>query len=175
MIAIIVSSACEIGMLALVPEGAGAPQSFMDSLPDPMKLQLPVIAFVILIVALLFLFLKHVLFEPLTKVMDGRDETIQSGKAAKTEAATQIELRHAEFNARLRELRAKASEHRKALTAAVMSEKEGLLETARQSALAQRAKALAELKAEQVKAESELRTQVEALSQSMVQHLLKQA
>ena len=51
----------------------------------------------------------------------------------------------------------------------------GLLDTARQTAFTQRGQALKELRAEQKVAEAELRTQVEALSEAMAQHLLKQA
>ena len=75
----------------------------------------------------------------------------------------------------MRELRGQAFEHRKALTAAVSAEKQGILDTARQTALTQRDEALVALRTEQKVAEAELRAQVEALSESMVQHLLKQA
>jgi F-type H+-transporting ATPase subunit b len=161
--------------MALASEGTEAPKNFMDSLPDPMKLQLPVVAFVIVLLILMFLFLKFVLFKPLTKVMDDRDEAIRAGSATKTEAASQIESRQAEYNARLRDLRGKAFEHRKALSVAVTAEKQTILEDARQASATQLARALGDLKTEQKAAETDLRTQVEALSESMVQHLLKQA
>jgi F-type H+-transporting ATPase subunit b len=154
---------------------ANSEASFLDSLPDPMKLQLPAIAFVVVVLILLFLFLKFMLFKPLTKVMDDREGAIRLGGATKAEAAAQIESRQADYAARLRELRSQAFEHRKALTVAVSAEKQGLLDRAREAALTQRMKALEELKAEQKAAEAELRTQVEVLSESMVQHLLKQA
>jgi F-type H+-transporting ATPase subunit b len=154
---------------------ANSEASFMDSLPDPMKLQLPVVAFIIILLILLFVFLKFMLFKPLIKVMDDREEAIRMGSATKTEAAAQIESRQADYAARLKELRGKAFEHRKTLSAAVSVEKQGVLDTARQTSSAQRAQALVDLKAEQKAAEAELRTQVEALSESMVQHLLKQA
>jgi F-type H+-transporting ATPase subunit b len=149
--------------------------SFMDSLPDPMKLQLPAVAFVIVLLILLFLCLKFMLFRPLTKVMDDREGAIRLGSSTKAEAAAQIEARQTDYAARLKELRGQAFEHRKALAAAVAMEKTGILDAARQSATTQRMQALEDLKAEQKTAEAELRAQVEALSESMVQHLLKQA
>jgi F-type H+-transporting ATPase subunit b len=149
--------------------------SFMDSLPDPMKLQLPVVAFVIVLLILLFVLLKFLLFQPLTKVMDDREDAIRLGSATKAEAAAQIEARQAVYAAKLRELRGQAFEHRKTLTAAVSAEKQTVLDAARLAASTQRNQALDELKAEQKVAETELRAQVEALSESMVQHLLKQA
>lgn len=162
-----------MGLMALASEGSGG--SFMDSLPDPMKIQLPVVVFVIALLVLMFFFLKAVLFRPLTQVMDDRDEAIRAGGATKAEAAAQIEARQADYATRLKELRAKAFEHRKALATAVATERQGILDKARQEAAAQRDQALSALKAEQSSAEAELRVQVEALSESMVQHLLKQA
>jgi F-type H+-transporting ATPase subunit b len=154
---------------------ANSEASFMDSLPDPMKLQLPVVAFVVVLLILLFVFLKFMLFKPLTKVMDDRESAIRTGTASKTEAAAQIEARQADYAARLKDLRGQAFEHRKALAAAVSMEKQGILDVARKNAFEQRTQALADLKVEQKAAEADLRAQVEALSESMVQHLLKQA
>lgn len=161
-----------MGLMALASEGSG---SFMDSLPDPMKLQLPAVAFVVVLITLLFVFLKFILFRPLTRVMDDREDAIRAGSATKTKAASQIEARQADYAAQLKELRGKAFEHRKSLAAAVAAEKQGILDGARQAALVQRTEAVTELKAQQKAAEAELRVQVEALSESMVQHLLKQA
>ena len=112
--------------------------SFMDSLPDPMKLQLPVVAFVVVLLVLLFTFLKFVLFKPLTQVMDDREQAILSGSATKAEAAAQIEARQADYAARLKELRGKASDYRKTLAQAVAAERQGILDEARQQAFAQR-------------------------------------
>jgi len=160
-----------MGLLASADPGA----SFMDSLPDPMKLQLPVVAFVVVLLILLFAFLKSVLFKPLTKVMDDREQAIRSGSATKAEASAQIEARQAEYAARLKEFRGKAFDYRKTLAQAVTAERQGLLDEARQAASVQRSRAIADLQAEQKTAETDLRAQVEALSESMVQHLLKQA
>lgn len=162
-----------MNVLAFLSENPGG--SFMDSLPDPMKLQVPVVAFVVVVVTLLFIFLKFVLFKPLTKVMDDREEAIQAGLSTKTEAAAQIEARQASYAARLKELRGQAAEHRKSLSAAASLEERRILDAARQEAADRRAAAIAELQEERKKAEVELREQVEALSASMVQHLLKQA
>jgi F-type H+-transporting ATPase subunit b len=140
-----------------------------------MKPELPVLVFVIALLILLFIFLKFILFKPLTKVMDDREESIRAGSAAKTEAAAQVGTRQAEYAERLKELRGKAFEHRKSLAAAVTTEKQALLDAARQASFVARAKALEALKVEQQTAETELRAQVDALSESMVQHLLKQA
>jgi len=107
--------------------------------------------------------------------MDDREAEILSGASSRAEAATLVEGRQAEYAARLRELRARAFEHRKALAAVAGREKEALLAQARSAADAQRAAALAQLATAQEAAKVELLTQVEALSESMVQHLLRQA
>jgi F-type H+-transporting ATPase subunit b len=155
--------------------GPEASKGFMDSLPDPMKLQAGTLVFVIVLVTCLHLFMKKVFFHPLVKVMDDRDAEIQSGAARRAEAAALVEARQADYAARLRELRAKAFEHRKALAGAAGREREALLKQAREQAAEQRAAALAQLVKAQDAAKAELLTQVEALSESMVQHLLRQA
>jgi len=161
--------------LGLLTASAEAPHGFMDTLPDPMKLQPGTLIFVMVLVTCLYLFMKKVFFQPLMKVMDDRDAEIQSGAASRAEAAALVEARQADYAARLRELRAKAFEHRKALAMAAGKEKDALLEQARTQSDAQRATALAQLDAAREAAKAELMTQVEALSESMVQHLLRQA
>jgi len=147
----------------------------MDTLPDPMKIDPWALLFVMALVTCLFIFLKYVFFKPIIQVMDDREAAIASGAARRAEAATLVEQRQADYNARLKELRAKAFEHRKALATAAAQEKQTLLEKARQEAGEHRGRALAELKAAQEGAKADLMAQVEALSESMVSHLLRQA
>jgi len=161
------------GLMATMTEGA--PKGFMDALPDPMKLDPYQIGFVIVLMTVLYLFLKFTFFKPVTQVMDEREAAIAAGGAAKTEAALQVEQRQAEYATRLRELRGKAFEHRKTLAAAAALEKTALIEKARQQASDSRSTALEELRAAKDAAKLDLVAQVDALSESMVQHLLKQA
>jgi F-type H+-transporting ATPase subunit b len=159
----------------LVSGGNEAPKGFMDTLPDPMKLDAGQLIFVMLLVTCLFLFMKQFFFKPVVQVMDDREAAIQSGSARRAEAAALVEARQADYAARLRELRGKAFEHRKALAAAAVRQKEALLEEARAASQDQRSGAMAQLAAAQEAAKAELMTQVEALSESMVKHLLRQA
>ena len=169
----VMASIWQFGLLA--SGGTEAPKGFMDALPDPMKLDLGTLLFVMALVTCLYLYLKAVLFRPMVQLMDGREADIQSGAAKRAEAAALVEARQAEYQARLRDLRAKAFEHRKALAAAAGKEKQALLEQARQEAAELRTAALAQLQVAQEAAKADLLTQVEALSESMVQHLLSQA
>ena len=164
-----------IWQFGILTAGSDASKSFMDTLPDPMKLDAGTLIFVMVLVTCLFLFMKAVFFRPLVQVMDDREAAIQSGAAKRAEAAALVETRQAEYATRLRELRARAFEHRKALAAAALKEKEALLEQARQASGEKRGAALAQLKTAQEAAKAELLTQVEALSESMVKHLLRQA
>ena len=159
----------------LAAGGADASKGFMDALPDPMKLDPGTLLFVMALVTCLFLFMKAVFFRPLVRVMDDREAAIQSGAARRAEAAALVEARQADYAARLRELRAQAFEHRKALAAAAGLERQAVLEQARRDASERLAAALAELLAAQEAAKVELLAQVESLSDSMVQHLLRQA
>jgi F-type H+-transporting ATPase subunit b len=169
----VMASFWQFGILAA--SGAEAPKGFMDTLPDPMKLDPGTLIFVMVLVTGLFLFMKTVFFRPLVRVMDDREADIQSGAARRAEAAALVEARQADYAASLRELRAKAFEHRKSLAAAAGREKQALLEQARRDSGERRTTALAELKAAQEAAKAELLTQVEALSESRVKHLLRQA
>ncbi len=154
---------------------AMATPNFMDALPDPMKLDVYQTGFVVVLITVLYLFLKFMFFKPLTQVMDERDAAIAAGGSAKAEATSQVEQRQSEYAARLRELRGQAFEHRKALAAAAAQEKTSLLEQARLQSSETRVAALEALKAEKEIAKRDLVAQVDALSESMVQHLLKQA
>jgi F0F1-type ATP synthase membrane subunit b/b' len=145
------------GLAALLGEGE-PPKGFMDALPDPMKVDPGTLIFVMVLVTALFFFLKHVFFKPIIKVMDDREAAIQSGASSRAEAAALVERRQAEYAAQLKELRAKAFDHRKALAAAASQEKQTLLDKAREEA-----------------AKNDLVAQVESLSESMVSHLLRQA
>jgi len=152
-----------------------APKGFMDTLPDPMKLELGALVFVIALITVLFVFLKYAFFKPIIQVMDEREEAIQSGASSRAEAAALVERRQAEYATRLRDLRGQAFDHRKTLAAAAAKEKATLVEQAREEATASRAKAVAELQTAKASAKADLMAQVEALSDSMVQHLLRQA
>ena len=169
----VMASIWRIGILAT--GGTEAPKGFMDTLPDPMKLDAPALLFVMALVTCLFLFLKAAFFRPIVKVMDDREADIQSGAARRAEATALVEARQAEYAARLRDLRGQAFEHRKALAVAAGREKQALLERARQESGEHRTAALAELRTAQEAAKAELLAQVETLSESMVQHLLRQA
>ena len=161
--------------MILIAGDAAKGGSFLDSLPDPMRPTVFEVGFIMVLLILLHFFLKHAFFRPLGKLIDDREAEIQAGAAAKTEAAKIIESRQAEYAEKLRELRAKAFEHRKALAQAATAEKAKLTDKARQDAVSLRKDAMDKLAAQRETAKSELIAQVDALAESMAQHLLKQA
>lgn len=159
----------------LLIAGEEAPKGFMDALPDPMKVDPVALLFVMGLVTLLFFFLKFLFFKPIIQVMDDRDAAIQSGAVRRAEATALVEARQADYAARLKELRAQAFDHRKALATAAAEQKQAILDQARREAGGQRAEAVAQLQAAREAAKADLLAQVEALSDSMVSHLLRQA
>ncbi len=163
------------GLTGAVADSHPAGGGFMDALPDPMKLDLLQVGFVVLLVTVLYLFLKARFFAPLTRLMDAREGELSAGGAAKAEASAQVEQRQTEYAERLHALRAQAFEHRKALAAAASQERGRLLAQAREEATALRTEATARLQAQHETARAELVAQVDALSDSMVHHLLQQA
>ena len=148
--------------------------SFMDSLPDPMKLHHWEIGFVVVLLVGLHFFLKHNLFGPLGRLMDDREAEIQAGALAKAEAAKAVEARQTEYAEKLKDLRAKTFEHRKALAKAADGEKSGIIENARREAALERLAATERLAIEREAAKAELTAQVDALAEGMALHLLKQ-
>jgi F-type H+-transporting ATPase subunit b len=157
------------------PAGDGPVARILAQMPDPMRPDLPALLFVIVLLVVLYLYLRVVFFKPITKVMADRDRDLQAGGDAKAQAATQLEARQKDYQARLKVLRAQAFEARKALADAAGKEKHRLLDEARAKAQAERQAAVESLKGQQAAAKQSLLAQVDALAESMAQTLLKQA
>ena len=153
----------------------GKSGSFLDSLPDPMRPTFFEVGFIVVLLVLLHFFLKHAFFRPLGKLIDDREAEIQAGSSTKAEATKIIQTRQAEYSEKLKELRAKAFEHRKALAQAATDEKAKVVDKAHQDAVSLRKDAMDKLTAQRETAKSELIAQIDALADSMAQHLLKQA
>ena len=166
----------ELANLTLrTPEGDGPIGRILAQMPDPMRPDLPALLFVIVLLVVLYLYLRVMFFQPITKVMADRDRDLNAGGDAKAQAASQLEARQKDYQARLKELRAKAFERRKALAEAAGKEKQRLLDEARAKAQTARLAAVESLKAQQAAAKQSLLAQVDALAESMAQTLLKQA
>lgn len=153
------------------PDGGG----FLEALPDPMRPTWQEVVFVLALVTVLYLILRAQFFKPLTGLMEQRERDMEAGTRAKSEAAQLVDQRQADYAARLKDLRGKAFARKKELAEAVGQERTQILDAARASALAQRQEAAATLAVERERAKVDLVAQVDALSESMVQHLLKGA
>jgi F0F1-type ATP synthase membrane subunit b/b' len=157
------------------PEGDGAVARILAQMPDPMRPDLPALLFVIVLLIVLYVFLRAVFFQPITQLMDAREKDLNAGGDAKAQATALLEARQKDYQARLKDLRAKAFDKRKTLADAAAKEKQHLVDGARASAQAERMAALESLKAQQVEARQSLLSQVDALAEAMAQSLLKQA
>ncbi|MCE1204426.1 MAG: ATP synthase F0 subunit B [Holophagaceae bacterium] len=157
------------------PQEGGPVARILAQMPDPMRPDLPALLFVVVLLLVLYFYLRVVFFQPITKVMEDRDRDLNAGGDAKAQAAAALEARQKDYQARLKELRAQAFERCKALSDAAGKEKQRLLDEARTQALAERQAAVDSLKAQQATAKQNLLAQVDALAESMAQTLLKQA
>lgn len=153
------------------PEGGG----FLEALPDPMRPTWQEVVFVLVLVTVLYGVLRAMFFKPITGLMEQRELDMEAGTRAKAEAAAQVELRQTDYSSRLKDLRARAFARKKELSDAVAKEKADLLDKARSAAQAQRLAAAGSLAAERERARLDLITQIDALADSMVSHLLKGA
>jgi F-type H+-transporting ATPase subunit b len=157
------------------PEGDGPVARILAQMPDPMRPDPPAILFVIVLLVVLYIYLRVVFFKPITKVMEDRDRDLQAGGDAKAQASALLEARQKDYQSRLKDLRAQAFERRKALADAAGKEKQSLLDEARAKAQVERQAAVESLKGQQATAKQNLLAQVDALAESMAQTLLKQA
>jgi len=149
--------------------------SFMDALPDPMRLDLFQVGFVILLLTALYLYLKKFLFKPLLDVMIERESVIQSGTDSRLEVTRKVEASKSVYDKRLQEMRERAYESRRELTKIASQEKQAILEKTRQEAGKERQAALHAIEQQSAIAETQLRAQVDQLSDELARHLLKQA
>ncbi len=166
----------ELANLTLLsPEGPGPVQRILAQMPDPMRPDPVAVVFVIVLLVVLYLYLRVVFFKPITKVMADREQDLHAGDDAKARAAAILEARQKDYQGRLKDLRAQAFSHRKALAEAANREKLALLDEARTQAAGHLAEAVAALKTQQASARQALLVQVDALAEAMAQTLLKQA
>ena len=156
-------------------EGDGPAARILAQMPDPMRPDLPALLFVIVLLVVLYFYLRAMFFRPITQLMEARERDLQAGGDAKAQAASMLEDRQKDYQSRLKDLRAKAFERRKALADAAGKEKQRLLEAARAKAQTERQAAIETMKAQQATAKQSLLAQVDALAESMAQTLLKQA
>ncbi len=157
------------------PEGDSPVARSLAQMPDPMRPDPVALGFVIVLLVVLYIYLRVVFFKPITKLMEDRDRDLNAGGDAKAQAAAILESRQKDYQSRLKDLRAQAFDKRKALADAASKEKQQLLDKARASSQAEREAALESLKAQQVEARQSLLSQVDALAEAMAQSLLKQA
>ena len=167
------SALTSLAGMALLSGAEG--QDFLSQLPDPMRPSPFEVGFVIVLLTLLYWVLRSSFFKPIVALMDQREIDMQAGSTAKAEAAARIEQRQGEYAARLRDLRNQAFARKKELADAATREKNALVNEARDKALAVRQEASGSLAAQTERAKRDLEAQVDALADSMVQHLLKQA
>jgi F-type H+-transporting ATPase subunit b len=157
------------------PGGQGFLDQLLTQLPDPMRPSLFEVGFIIVLVTVLYFYLRSVFFTPFVGMMEQREVDMEAGGEAKARAAQEIESRQADYAARLKDLRNQAFLRTKELADAATREKNAVLGETRTKAQAQRQEATQSLALQTEKAKRDLEAQVDALSESMVQHLLKQA
>jgi F-type H+-transporting ATPase subunit b len=170
---IVESALASLGGLALLAGPGG--QGFLEQLPDPMRPTPFEIGFVIVLVTVLYFYLRAVFFKPFVGMMEQREADMAAGTEAKSRAAAEIEQRQGEYAAQLRGLRNQAFARKKELADAAAEEKNAFLSQARSKAQAQRQSASEALALQTEQAKRDLEAQVDALSESMVQRLLRQA
>ncbi|MBS1785231.1 MAG: ATP synthase F0 subunit B [Acidobacteria bacterium] len=164
-----------LGWAAPASGGGSGLDVFLGQLPDPMRPYLWQLLFVIALVTALHWILKLAFYKPISKVMSDREDALSAGSDTKAKAAVLVEARQREYREKLKDLRARAAAHRKALADAAGAEKQALVDAARTKATAQRKAAMEALVAETAQAKQDLVAQADQLAETMAARLMARA
>lgn len=147
--------------------------SFIDVLPDTMKLDVGTVIFIIVLINCLFFILKYSFFKPILNIIDERETAIRSSAESLASARILAEQQQKDYALRLKDVRLKIIEERKILVADTAKITQELLTQARQKSNSQRTTAMTELSNTKEIVKAELMTKIDALSESVVQHILR--
>lgn len=130
---------------------------------------------VVVIFLITHLFLKTVFFRPLVRIMEHREQRVESAREVYERANAQAEEAMAEEKTKLNEARRAAADHREALRKEAQEKRAEILAEVKKDAEAQLEKVRTQL-AEQVKAErAALEPRSRSLADEMAERLLGRA
>lgn len=164
-----------LGWAAPASGDGGGLESFLGQLPDPMRPYLWQLLFVVALVVALHWILKLGFYRSISRTMTEREDALSAGSDTKAKAAVLVEARQREYREKLKELRAQAASHRKALSDAATAEKQAMVDEARAKAVARRKVATDALAAEMAQAKKDLVAQSDQLAEAMASRLMQQA
>jgi F0F1-type ATP synthase membrane subunit b/b' len=164
-----------LGWAAPASGDGGGLEKFLSQLPDPMRPYLWQLLFVVALVAALHWVLKLGFYQSISRTMSDREDALSAGSDTKAQAAVLVEARQREYREKLKDLRAQAASHRKALSDAATAEKQALVDEARAKAAGRRKAAMEALAAETAQAKQDLVAQADQLAEAMASRLMQQA
>lgn len=164
-----------LGWAAPASGDGGGLEKFLSQLPDPMRPYLWQLLFVIALVVALHWILKVGFYKSISRTMADREDALSAGSDTKAKAAVLVEARQREYREKLKDLRAQAAAHRKALSDAAGAEKQALVDEARGKATGRRKAAMEALAAEAAQAKQDLVAQADQLAEAMASRLMQQA
>lgn len=164
-----------LGWAAPASGDGGGLEKFLSQLPDPMRPYLWQLLFVVALVAALHWVLKLGFYQSISRTMSDREDALSAGSDTKAKAAVLVEARQREYREKLKDLRAQAASHRKALSDAATAEKQALVDEARAKAAGRRKAAMEALAAETAQAKQDLVAQADQLAEAMASRLMQQA
>lgn len=132
------------------------------------------LAFVIQLInfLILILILNQFLYKPLRKVLADRSEQLSGAKAKAEQVDLEVQEKMAQYEAHLREIKAKASDERAAKIKEAQAEESALVEKSRSEAAASLSGIKSRVAAEAAAARELLKVQSQALSHEICEKVL---
>lgn len=149
-----------------------ADKSILGSMPDPMRPYFVDVVFVMLLITVMYAYLRLIIFKPLSALMEQRAREIAEGQTTQESVQKKIEAQQQDYQQRLQALRAQAFQHKKQLTTAAQDERALLMGRAKTEAQDFKTKALQTIQKESDQARKSLESDVDSLADMMVKQLL---
>lgn len=150
----------------------GSPSEILASMPDPMRPYLLQIVFVMVLVTIMYIYLRLVFFKPLTQMMSNRSAEIQKGFDTKQIAAQKIANEQKKYQEQMKALRAKAFDRKKELSSLANLEKNQLIEQAQREVALLRSQARKTIEQSSSEARKSLDGEIQSLADAMVRQIL---
>lgn len=146
-------------------------QELMNSLPDPMKIDETALIIGAIFLVLLVV-LNKILFQPLVKIMDERENRILEGETAQKKAEKTVAESHAAYQAAVVDARKKAQAKRTELLKETEMEREKIISAAKEKAMAKIQAAATDLDSQVDQAKQDLKAETQDFAERIVSSVL---
>lgn len=149
-------------------------EELIASLPEPMQLNMTTF-YIIVIFLVLLVVLNQLIFKPLTKVLEERQQRISDGEEAQALSVKTVEEKLAAYDEALIEARRKAQARRQQILKETEMVRNEIIASAKEQALAQVQAKATDLNAQVEQAKVSLKRESEGIAERIVASVLSRA